>query len=150
MGGQEISVRGNWTIGDTGQELTPERPCAVHTVRDGWIWVDGIFLLPRDKAAKQLSIQYHQLLKPYRREPITPVRVVATIVGRLETRNHFEVERLPGGKRRPRTPFQYFVAMLTYRSVSALSVIPYTPEELKLELEWRRQPWAKPVEGWHK
>ena len=149
MNGKELRIHGYWDIGDTGQVLTPLEPCAVRTVRDGWIWADVIFLLPQDRQAKQLNTQHSQVLEPFRRDHrlSKPVRVVATLTGRLETRDHFEVDKLIGGRRQPRTPYLYFVAMLRYRAVSDLEVVEYTSEELDRELEWRREPWAKPVDG---
>jgi len=145
MNGKEVTVRGNWDIGDTGQILTPVTPCAVLTVRDGWVWADVIFLLPQDREAKQLSVRHSQILKPFRKAPGKRVRVVATVTGRLETRDHFEFDTLIGGRRQPRTPYLYFVAMLKYRAVSDLEAVEYTSEELERELEWRREPWAKPL-----
>lgn len=143
LNGQEITVRGNWSIGHLGQELRSKSPCKPPTVRDGWIWSDAIFLFPQDQKAKEQSVLFHQILKPYGQD--LGVRVMATLVGRLETRNHFEVESLPT-RRQPRSPFGYFVAVLRYRVAADLDVVRYTPEQLEWDLRWRKEPWAKPVE----
>lgn len=72
-------------------------------------------------------------------------KIVATLTGSLETRDHFEVQRL-ATRLEPRA-FGYFVALLQYGSAVDFEVVPYDPGEEERELEWRRQPWAKPTDA---
>ena len=140
--GTEISVRGVWAVGDTGEILYPESPCASSTVRDGWVWSAVISVAPRDTNARGFQNEYWRLRGGTR--PHQSVKIVATLTGRLETRNHFDVQKLANGRRVPRA-FRFWVAELTYIAAADFEVVPYRPGEEEDEMHWRRDPWAKPA-----
>lgn len=137
----EVTVRGVWAVGDAGEILYPESPCASRTVRDGWLWSDGISVVPKDASVRGFHNEYGRLL---RTSPHQSVKIVATLTGRLETRDHFEVQKLANGKRVPRA-FRFWVAQLTYRTAADIEVVPYRRGEEQSEMQWRRDPWAKPT-----
>ena len=143
LNGRQVSVRGVWEVGDLGQTLRPVAPCSKPTIRDGWIWPDVLSLFQEDKRV-DLVRSYSELLGTSDRRHN---KVIATIVGKFETLDHFEVDRLPGGVRRPRTPYTYNVGMIRFVAASELTVVPYTSEEQVRDMDWRRQPWAKPLPG---
>lgn len=144
LNGTEVSVRGVWAVGDTGEILYPVSPCASPTVRDGWVWSAAISVAPKDTNARQLQNEYWRLRGGTR--PREPVKIVATLTGRLETRDHFEVQKRANGRRVPRA-FRFFVAELTYWTAADFEVVPYRAGEEENEMRWRRDPWAKPVGG---
>jgi hypothetical protein len=136
---QEIKVRGSWAVGHVGEVLIATSPCNHPTVRDGWIWQDAIQVFAQTDKAKAFADDYRRIEKSL---STMNARIVATLSGRLETRNHFEIVTLPSGVKRP-TAFGYFVALLRYERVEDMTAVPFKPGESERELEIRRRPEPK-------
>lgn len=90
---------------------------------------------------KRLQAKYFRILTPHGHER---AKVIGTLTGRLVTRDRFEVQTLVN-RREPKA-FGYFVGELRYTDVTDLEVVRYKPGEEANDLEWRSQPWAKPVD----
>lgn len=140
LNGKEVSVRGAWGIGDTGEILIALGPCEHRTVRDGWVWQDAIRVFAGAKEAAARSEDYWRLTERMRDSgSLTSSRIVATLSGRLETRRHFEVRN-----GRP-AAFRDFVALLRYLSVQEMQIAPYEAGQLEWELELCRRPVPRRV-----
>jgi len=138
LNGKEVKIRGVWAVGDTGQDFIAIPQCPQHTIRDGWIWRDIIDVYPADGRASVggFIAKYSELAKTNHEG-----KVLATLTGRLETRDHFEVRTLPDGTQQPRA-YRYYVALLRYRSVEDLEVVPFGPGERGPVIEALRKPEA--------
>jgi hypothetical protein len=68
-------------------------------------------------------------------------KVVVTLTGRLETRDHFEVNKIAVGPQFP-VGFDGFVARLIYGAMNDIKAVPRVPGELEQEMEARRSPYA--------
>ena len=135
---QTIKVRGSWGVGDAGESLITTSPCDRRTVRDGWIWQDAIQVFAQTDKAKAFAYDFH-------RQEKENSRIVATLSGRLETRDHFEVQTLVTGVKRP-VAYKYFVALLRYEDVEDMKAFPFKPGEWERELEILRHPLPKRVQ----
>jgi hypothetical protein len=135
---QKVKVTGSWSPGDAGEALITKSPCDSRTVRDGWIWQDAIQVFAQTDKARAFRYDSHRLEKQNS-------RIVATLSGRLETRDHFEVQTLVTGVKRP-VAYKYFVAILQYEYVEDMKAVPLKPGEREQELEIRRHPQPKRVQ----
>ena len=68
-------------------------------------------------------------------------KIMATLTGRLETRNHFDVRIFQDGRQVP-DAYKWFVAHLLYRAIDHFEAVPEDPEEIAHEAESRRTPYA--------
>jgi hypothetical protein len=142
INGKQVRVRGVIAIGDTGQGVFASPPCPAPTVRDGWCWQDVIAIWPaHGRAAAASTIA--ELNRTRRAHP--DCKLVATVTGRLETRDRFEVRTMPDGSLRP-VAFNYFVATLKYDGITDIELVPWHPGELEKVLEAGRRPWAVRLE----
>jgi hypothetical protein len=116
LNGKDVKIRGVFGAGHTGQELFASPPCAQPTIRDGWVWRDFISVWPANK-------------------------IMATLVGRLETRDHFDVRIFQDGRQVP-DAYRWFVAHLLYRVIDHFEAVPEGPQEIAQEAESRRRPYA--------
>jgi hypothetical protein len=133
----EVTVRGTWIAGHVGEVLIPTEPCGRATIRDGWIWQDAVELAAATREAGAFLRDYYRLLET-KRGP-DDVKIVATLTGRLETRDHFKAEN-----GRP-VAFSYYVAVIRYTDATDLEIVPYKPGEIERELEFRKHPAAKRI-----
>jgi hypothetical protein len=135
LNGKQVSVRGSWGMGDTGEILLSTGPCEQRTVRDGWIWPDAIQVV-----GGMSNKEYWRLGARIREAGSrTPTRIVATLTGRLETRPHFSVRY-----GRP-VAFKGLVALLHYQKAEDLQIVPYGPGEFEWTDEFSRNPFARRV-----
>ena len=66
--------------------------------------------------------------------------IVGTFTGRLETRDHYDIQTFPNGIVQP-IGFKFCAALLSYRRVDSLELIPLLPSEVQKQLEeFRRVP----------
>jgi hypothetical protein len=72
--------------------------------------------------------------------------IVATLTGRLETRDHFDVHTFQDGLQYP-IAFKWFVAQLLYRAIDDFEAVPLELGELEQETESRRRPYAVRLES---
>ena len=136
----EVSIRGVWIAGDTGEVLVPQTGCESPLIRDGWKWRDAIELAIIDPArSKQYSVLQERLHQEIFGAFPQRLRILATFTGRLETREHFRVRRLPSGLK-AREAFNLFVGRLSYRSVDDIVVTHYGPGDEEAEMDFRRRP----------
>jgi hypothetical protein len=136
LNGKEVRVRGTWTIGDTGEFLESSVGCESHTVRDGWMWKDFIYVMPLNKDAEHFRSEHYRLkTENYDK----PVKIVATVAGRFETRDHFEVRGRAVG------PYKYCVGMVWYQGVEEINVLPYDDDERERQWEMARHPYPERV-----
>jgi hypothetical protein len=138
LNGRDVNIRGVFASGDTGQVLFASPPCPQPTTRDGWAWRDVIRVYPADgrKSASATIADYRRMAKAH-----PGCKILVTLTGRLETRDHFDVQTFPDGFEWP-VAFKWFVARLSYRTMGHLEAIRREPGEDEQELEWRRRPYA--------
>ncbi len=134
LNGKTIVIRGVWAKGDVAQSIHPPRPCEKSTIRDGWLFMDGIEATPRDGKAS-VAIEVTQLRDFSKNHPNG--WAVATMTGRLETREIFNVRQryydtVPEA-------FRFWPARLNYWKVNHFESVPYDKDEY--ETYWL--PWSK-------
>jgi hypothetical protein len=128
--------------GDTGQEIFAWPPCTQPTVRDGWVWRDFIRVWPVNglHSVAPAFAQFREMAKAH-----PNCHIVATLTGRLETRDHFDTQ-LYGDTPHP-IGFKWFVAQLLYRAMDHFEAVPISPPDIRQELEIWRRPWAERPEA---
>jgi hypothetical protein len=82
---------------------------------------------------------YEALAKAHR-----PCKILATLSGRLETRDHFKTKKWARGPEIP-VGFGYYVAQLSYWKVTDLEVTPSGPDPV--EEDMRKKPYATRASG---
>jgi hypothetical protein len=138
LNGREVKIRGGWGIGDAGQGLFASPACVEPIVRDGWTWRDTIRVYPangRDSVAGVIA-KYREMRRAHPGN-----KIIVTLTGRLETRDHFDVRILPDGSQVP-DAFTFYVAKLAYWRVEDLEAVPWAPGELEQRLQVDRRPEA--------
>ena len=137
LDGKDVAIRGVWMIGHGGQVLTSDDACDPPIVRDGWLWRDTIEVVADRRVTIKGYVAEHRRLQ---KKEGGDVKVVTTLIGVIETREHFAVLRYPSGFEMP-GGFRYSVAQLRLRQAKEYVVFPYQPGELERELERERRPW---------
>ena len=140
LDGSDISVRGIWTHGDSGDTLRAPAACELPTVISGWRFFDGIDVIPDGGKAGVASYiaQYRDL----KRSSKTDVKVFATLQGRVETRANFQLWADGFGNQWPEVFRQFFVVRLRLVHASDLRAVPYELGEAESEL---RKGWGNPL-----
>jgi hypothetical protein len=137
LNGKQVKIRGVWDIGDTGETLWSDATsCSAPTIRDGWKWRDIISLRPPEGGPGMAGSYeaYAALAKAHR-----PCKIMATLSGRLETRDHFETKKWARGPEIP-VGFGYYVARLSYRQAEDMEAVPSGPDPA--EDDMRKRPYA--------
>ena len=128
LSGKKIEVRGVWKRGDAAQFLEAERPCEQPTIRDGWLWADRINVIA-DQGKLSVAgyvAERSRLLERHGGH----AKIIATLSGRIETREHFEIWTDAFGVQLPRG-FARLVAQLRFWSATQLVAVPYSAAELE-------------------
>jgi hypothetical protein len=133
LANREVRIRGVWGVGDTGATLWADGRCPQPTIRDGWVWRDALELAPR------MGDGYFNYRRLRKANP--NANVVATLSGRLETRDRFDVRTFLDGSQIP-IAFHYYVARLVYKRAENLEVVRPGPEQRQYWDEVGRKPFA--------
>jgi hypothetical protein len=128
LNGKKIVARGVWEQGDAMRILRSEGPCEHPTIRDGWLWADIIDLVPESGklSVAEYVAEYRRFRTQYPRH-----RIIATLTGRLETRERYEVWTTPFGVQLPRGFGRWAAAQLRFVRADHLTAVPYTDKELE-------------------
>ena len=135
LNGTEVHIRGIWEISDTGQRLIAWPDCSSALTIDGWIWKPAIDL------QREEPNNYAKWKPVYDRWSALSGRcctlVLATLIGKIRTRDHFKVSRYSGLP----NAFGYSPAQLSIEDTRDLeAVVPSRPELERIQRELR-SPW---------
>jgi len=134
LNAKTIEVHGAWAKGDNDQSIHAIQPCEKRTIRDGWLFGDGIEALPRDGKAS-VAIVVAEMRSFARSHPNG--WIVVTMKGKLETSEKFEIRHryyddVPEA-------YHWWPARLNYWKVTRFESVPIDHEEY--EAYWH--PWFR-------
>lgn len=145
LNGKEVEIRGAWQAGDTGEWLWAPEPCSHPIVRDGWVWKNTISIKREDandyRRWRTISAQWSAL----KHGSPGPNLVLATLKGRLKTRDHFKVSRfshLPEA-------YGYSPAVLVVSKAEHLQAVPCSNEQLARAEKEAVSPWPVRIKKAH-
>lgn len=140
LNGKQIQVRGAWIRGDAMRFLWAITPCERPAVRDGWVFADGISVGTKESTQGMAAsyAEYRAVAKAHPR-----AYILATLTGRLEAPEHFEIWTDPWGVTRPRAfDSWYFPAQLRFWAANHFKAVP--PESWHTEAESERRNHLEP------
>ena len=132
LNGQEVRIRGIWFNGDSAEFLWSAPDCDHPVIRDGWIWGNTISVGPDD--------MHHFINVEKEIEKLThgrgPLKIIVTLTGRLETKEHFKFDRGPGVPR----GYGYSAAGMVFTKAEDLEVVPYSQADIEQYEKMTRSP----------
>jgi hypothetical protein len=134
LNGKEISVRGVWRRGDSGESLWAVPWCEKHTMLDGFEYVDAIQTGPLTgfQSAASFYAEHRRLAAAH-----PGANIFVTIWGVLRAPEHFEIWIDPWNVERPRAFAAKYAAQLAYTHVADFKAVQ-APPETPDEIEWRK------------
>ena len=132
LDGKKVNIRGVWKRGDAAQFLEAESPCEHPTIRDGWLWPDRINVIADQGKLSVAGYVAERSRLLHSRGGAA--KIVATLSGRFEAREHFEVWTDASGAQLPRG-YESLVAQMRFWSASHLVAVPYVTAEAERESE---------------
>ena len=131
--GKEVRIRGIWFRGDSAEFLWSTADCDHPVIRDGWIWPNTINVGPDDMH------HFINVEKEIERlaQGRSPLKIIVTLTGRLETKEHFKFDRGPG------LPQGYgdSVAGLLFTKAEDLELVPYSQADIEQYEKMIRSAW---------
>ncbi len=127
LNGKTIRVRGALSRHDNGTLIWASSACPHPIVYDGWTWreIISVIVLGAGPELQAELDQWSSIVKGLKGRPEHSM-ILATLTGRLETRDHFHVRLSPHV---PKAYAGFFVAQMTCWKIEDLQAMPFTAAE---------------------